>query len=144
MPHIFGMGVLNLEGNYPITYCGQEAGMEKKKKMGLFYFIRCRCQLPDSKIYTISLVQNTITKNLGICVPYANAFGLDVRICAKEAGEGSPHFFLNEKQTEVLIPLRLPFDHISDLPNGKLIRQNGTAVLVITTAPEKQGSDQIP
>ena len=144
MPHIFGMGVLNLVGTYPISYHDKTVGTAIITKKGLYYSVSCRCQLPDKDKYTIVIKWDSTLKNLGICIPYSKSFGMDSMISSKEAGQGSPVFHLRSERQEQLIPLTLPFAHIGKITSGVLHISNDQKYLKINGVQAEQDNDPIP
>ena len=82
---------------YDITYDGAPVGTARMEKQGLYYLFSCRCRLPDDGLYRIHVRCGETREDLGICVPFADAFGMDKKIAAKRLGVGTPVFELLPK-----------------------------------------------
>lgn len=114
---------------YDVMLFDRKIGRAEVKREGLYYHFRCRCQLPRSDIYTIAVSCNEITRNLGVCVPMEECFGLDTKVPAKHIGEGCLLFRAVSKDDKAQTPFYLikpdePFGHLTELKNAVFCIEN--------------------
>lgn len=139
-----GMGVLILDGDYPIRHGGQTVGNAKVTTEGMFLRIKCRCVVPKDRKYSVVMCRDDGKTDLGICVPYGAEIGLMTRIPKKSAGQGSIQFLLLPRAREYFYPLTVPFPQIALLRKGKFCIRCEKAGILVTEAPAKPGSGQNP
>lgn len=120
-----GMGVLVLEGTYPVYYHEQIVGTANLTKEGMHWCIYCHCQYPLNGRLAIKIQKESECVDLGLCVPYENGFGLQKRVSVKILGQGSLRFLLEKQEKRKFIPISVPFAHIAKIPKGNLRTENG-------------------
>ena len=123
-------------GNYEIKQGNRVTGHVRVEKEGLYYRIRCRCQLTGEVMHRLSVRCGGKTENLGVCVPMDGAFGVDRKIPCKRLGEGVPEFSLvpkHEKMAGKFIAVypEEPFSYIHRLEGAFLARQAEQLGIVI-------------
>lgn len=126
-----------MEGQYPVLLNGQPCGKVTVNRQGLYYRIRCRCQIPSQDICRLQAVSGTRRENLGVLVPAEDGFGLDTRIPVKRLGEGEPAFSLSTGQETTdsrFVPIldEEPFAYIARLKESFLEFENGQMGIRIT------------
>lgn len=111
-------------------YCGEtEIGKAQVVRRGLYYEIRCTCNLPDAGIHRLTVSCGDRQADLGILVPVGNCFGLHTQIPIRTIGEGPLRFELAGKSREVrtFIPINPeePFPELGKLKNAVLEIRDG-------------------
>lgn len=116
---------------------GEEAvGTAWVKKAGLYYHIRCSCRLTGQVRYKILATGGSGEADLGLCVPYADGYGLEVRLPIKRVGDGKLKFRAVPKHQQLqgqFIPIRAeePFRYIQGLKDAFLAKKNGQEGVLI-------------
>ena len=125
-----------MEGNYDIFYGGQAVGLAQVWREGLYYRFCCRCKLTGEIVYRLTVTVGDREENLGIPIPEAGEFCLNVSIAAKRFEEGSPTFRVLPKHEPVsgqFIPIcpEEPFAYLSRLKNAHLEVKNDQIGIVL-------------
>ena len=111
-------------------------GLVKLRREGLYWRIRCRCQLSGDMLCRVLVRCGKREESLGILVPEGSDFVLDTRIPVKKIGEGPLSFSAVPKHGPVegrFVPLspEEPFRYISKLKDAYLEKRNGKIGVVI-------------
>lgn len=114
---------------YDVMLQDSKVGRVEVTREGLYYRFWCKCQLPDSQIYTITVNGEKCQWNLGVCIPKADGAYLDTRVAAKHIGQTIGTFFAvpKEKNRQMMfIPVEpeKPFVYISALQEAKFGMQD--------------------
>lgn len=125
-----------MEGNYDVYLGDKPIGKAYVTREGLYYRIRCRCQLSGEVICKLTVTCDKHQENLGVLVPMEGDFGLETRIAAKRLGEGEPRFRVMPRHEELrgkFIPLapEEPFRYITRLKDAYLEQRNGQVGIVL-------------
>ena len=125
-----------MEMQYEIMLGDKAVGKAEVYREGLYYRIRCRCELSGETVCRVAVRCGDRTESLGILVPEGRKFGLQTRIPVKKIGEGPLSFAAVPKHGPVegrFVPLspEEPFRYISKLKDAYLERRNGTIGVVI-------------
>jgi len=132
---------------YAVCFGTERVGSASVSKEGLYYRIRCQCQLSGDVPCRIT-VSGERDADLGLCVPLGDHFGVETRIPIKRVGEGNLSFQVTPKHretTEQFIPIspEEPFQYLARLKDAYLIRRNGQAGIAITDrSPDQPDSGQ--
>lgn len=115
-------------GEYKIRQSGKTIGWVLVEKQGLYYHIRCRCELTGEVMHKLVVRCGTAEENLGVCVPVDGMFGVDKMIPCKRLGEGTPEFILLPKHENltgkfVAVYPEEPFAYLSRLKGAYLAHQ---------------------
>lgn len=126
-------------------YAGtQVVGRAEVIKEGLYYRFSCKCTLPDEGVYRITVSDGNNTKDLGICVPTGEWFGLVTRVPVKYLSGDKLEFALVPKDSQVTaIPVvtNEPFEDLDKLESAYLQEKDGKAEIIIDPTLSPQGSD---
>ena len=95
-----------------------EASIERQ---GLYFQIRCFCRSPER----IILKWAGGERDLGLCVPMDEGYGIQTRIPAKYLGNDNLQFLTLTKENIFPIGEDVPFMQLSYLREGTLIYQQG-------------------
>ena len=130
-------GGILLFRKYEVCLNSQIVGSADVEKRGLYYHIICKCNLPNSGVYRVSVQSETMETDLGICVPMGNFFGLETNVPVKKMGEGKLVFQIASQRqdtAEPMIPIdpQKPFIHIDKLQKARLIQRDGTLGIIFT------------
>ena len=132
---------------YPIYYHNEEIGSATIHKKGMFYTVRCICDLPRGNVFKIQVRSDDIVTDLGICVPMETGIGMHVRLPAHLCADKMLSFTVIDQEEEVLYPIAedTPFIHMIDLDNARFCRRNGKPYITFTDqSPDQPDSDPIP
>ena len=88
-------------GNYEIRQGDKVIGRVQVEKQGLYYQIRCRCDLSGEVMHRLVVRCGGKEENVGVCVPMEGRFGVDKKIPCKHLGEGTPEFMLLPKHEPI-------------------------------------------
>lgn len=131
-------------------YLGSECvGTAYVTQEGLFYRIRCQCQLTGTVPCRIT-VSGEAEVDLGICVPMREGIGIETSIPMKRVGKGPLQFCIAPKKrvkTEMFVALspEEPFGYIQRLKNAYMSRVNGqVGISFIDQSPIQQDSGLNP
>ncbi len=125
-----------MEASYPVSMGNKPVGKVLLRKQGLYYSIRCRCQLSGGVVCRLAVRCDGRQEKLGILVPMEEGFGLDTKLPAKRLGQGSLEFLLlprHETVNGTFVPIypEEPFAYISRLKDGFLARKDGQLGMLI-------------
>ena len=129
---------------YDIYMGTQVVGQAEVIKEGLYYRFSCKCTPPDEGIYRITVSDGNNTKDLGICVPTGEWFGLVTRVPVKYLSGDKLEFALVPKDSQVTaIPVvtNEPFADLDKLESAYLQEKDGKAEIIIDPTLSPQGSD---
>ena len=115
---------------------GRTVGRVQTEQQGLYYKIGCRCQLPDGQLYCLKATCGKQVKELGVCVPMGDCFGIDTAVPVKQIGEGEIQFEIackHQHPTEEIFPVYedVVFDYLHELPKARLRIQKGIVGITI-------------
>ncbi len=121
---------------YDIYMGDRPVGQAAVERQGLYYHIRCRCQLTGEILCKVVVSRGDRQESLGLLVPMAEEFGLETRLAVKKLGEGDLRFRVLPRHGELqgkFIPLspEEPFRYLSKLKNAFLENRNGRVGVVI-------------
>ena len=83
-----------MEENYEVYLENATVGRIQIEKRGLFYYIDCRCKVPQDKIYRVAAIGENCWDNLGIPIPEGTGFQLKRRIPIKSWNKNNNRFIL--------------------------------------------------
>ncbi len=111
-------------------------GAAEVRREGLYWRIRCRCQLSGDMLCRVLVRCGKREESLGILVPEGREFVLDTRIPVKKIGDGPLSFSAVPKHGPMegrFVPLspEEPFRYISRLKYAYLEKRNGRVGVVI-------------
>lgn len=118
-----------MEKEYCVLSGDASIGTACVKRCGLYYHIRCRCDLTGSAKYKVVLSCGDKQESLGLCVPVDGRFGLETHVPIKRIGEGEFTFRAVPKHAELQdrfepVSEHEPFHYIARLGNAYLARRN--------------------
>lgn len=130
------MGVCSLVKKCDIFFRENGVGTAEIEKKGLYYRFRCRCNLPEGKMYRLWADCDKGKVNLGICVPQEGEFILCTQIPITHIGEGSINMFVLEKDDaseDRTFPVseENPFGCLEKLDNAYLHTSNEEVQILI-------------
>ena len=129
---------------YDIYADTQVVGRAEAIKEGLYYRFSCKCTLPNEGVYRITVSDGNNTKDLGICVPTGEWFGLVTRVPIKYLPGDKLEFTLVQKDRQVTaIPIvtNEPFADLDKLDSAYLQQTDGKTEIIIDPIPSPQDSD---
>lgn len=77
-----------------ITYGSKKVGNAMWDREGLYYLIRCRCDMPQAGLYRIKAESDAGIVDLGTCIPSDHMLCLDTKVAIKKLGTGPVRFSL--------------------------------------------------
>jgi hypothetical protein len=131
---------------FPIYYTGNRVGNAVLEKQGMFYKIRCHCNVQMDKPAKIRMTAEGITLDLGICLKCQNGIGLSTRINTKILEGKSPSFSLHtDEEVEITlysISENAPFAYLEYISQGKFIRKEENAYILLPHASMSKPTGQ--
>ena len=123
-------------GTYDIRRGGQVVGTATVEKQGLYYRIRCRCDISGEGMRRIVVTCGDAREDLGICVPTDGKFGLEKKLPCKRFTSGTPDFLLLPKYPDAkgkFVPVYPdePFAYMARLKDAYLQIRDGQPGIVI-------------
>ena len=123
-----------MEGTYEVNKNGQVVGRATVTREGMYYQIRCRCDLNEEGMFRLVIDFEDDRIDLGILVPDGKGFGLQTRINTKTLGQGSPAFSILPRResiqhTVIKLCPEEPFRYLSRLEDAFLAKRNGEIFL---------------
>ena len=119
---------------YPVYYHENSVGNAEVEKCGMYYLLRCHCNLAGDKPYRIVVGCKDKEVDLGICIPDDTGFYLQKQIPIKNIGE-EPILFnvVRRDHEEAWYPITQgqPFMQLSILQNATYSIQNGKPGLLV-------------
>lgn len=111
-------------------------GTADVRREGLYYRIRCRCNLSGEVLCRVLVRCGKREESLGILVPQEGEFCLETRIPVKKVGEGPLSFCAAPRHRTLqgqFIPLcpEEPFRYIARLKDAYLEKRNGQTGVVV-------------
>ena len=121
---------------YEIMLGDKSVGQAFVTREGLYYRIRCRCELSGETVCRVQVRCGNRCEDLGILVPQDGEFGLETRVPVKKIGEGSLAFSVvpRHRAPEAgFIPLspEEPFRYITRLKDAYLAKREGKTGILI-------------
>ena len=121
---------------YQIMLGDKAIGTAQVIREGLYYRIRCQCELSGETIFRVVVRCAQQEENLGILAPNGSRFGLETRLAAKKLGKPPFRFSVVPKERSVkgcFVPLSAeePFRYIARLKDAYLENRNGRIGIVI-------------
>ena len=132
---------------YSISWNDKSVGRAEVQSEGLYYRFICACELPDDRIYRITVSDSQTVKDLGICVPDGKKFGLNTRIPKKYLKGETLIFSLtssNKKNNVLPVADGAPFPQLEDLENARLQFTDGQAQILIDPVQDPQDNGLNP
>lgn len=118
---------------YPIYYCDQVVGNAHLEKQGLFYVIRCKCELPQNRLYKVFVALQENTIDLGICTRSDKGIGLVTRISANTLKSTELRFTVEVEQPNVrkmyAVSDNSEFPNLEIIYKAKFLRREGKAYI---------------
>lgn len=110
---------------YDVFLNGAVVGRAEVTTEGLYYRFRCRCTLPDQRMYRLVVTTSGRQIDLGICVPYGSISTVDKLMAKKHFKDRNMQFSISIKDTpedtkSVSVDPNRPFMYIRQLPNARL------------------------
>ena len=135
-----------MQQEYPVISGNETIGKVQVLRRGLYYQIRCRCDISGAVKYKLTVGCGENTLDLGLCIPYSDGFGIDTSVSVKQLGEGELNFRLVPKHHKLdgrFVPVSAeePFAYIRQLQQAHLARQNGLIGILFS---EDQSSRESP
>lgn len=146
LPHILWQGALNMN-QYPIIFDDREVGRAEMEKQGMFFVVRCFCNLKCSRSSRIYIDDGTKKMDLGLCIPIKNGIGLTTRIQVNHIDIDHISFFLTEEHVDekmFLLKEGIDFEKMDALDACRFKRIGKNAYIIIDQQAVPQDSDQIP
>lgn len=121
---------------FSILFGDNVVGKAQVSREGLYYLIRCRCELSGETVFRVQVRCKDQLVDLGILVPEDGGFALKTRIPVKRVGEGSLSFFAAPRHRTpetAFIPLypEEPFRYLSRLRDAYLTKRSGQIGIII-------------
>lgn len=125
---------------YDIYLADERIGQANVAQQGLFYKIRCRCNLSGEVRFHVRVTGSAGEEDLGLLVPEGKDFCLSGSVAVKKLGEGL-RFCVMPRRPEhegVFVPLRAdePFAYIMRLRECVLANKNGQVGVLFQTSKE--------
>lgn len=122
---------------YDVYLDQRVVGKAEVEEEGLYYRIRCQCELHGEEIYKLMISTGAEPVLIGVCAPQGRFFGLDRKIPIKRVGKEIRMFYvvLREEETcGIFVPLSAdrPFDAMENLCNARFRIRDGVPGLVIS------------
>ena len=119
-----------MQHEYFIFSGEEKIGNVLVQQQGLYYRIRCRCDLTGAVRYKLIASCGSNTADLGLCVPKDNRFGVDTAIPVKRLGQGELSFSLVPKHSRVegnfiAVSADEPFGYVRQLQQAHLAKRDG-------------------
>lgn len=131
--------------SYDIFMDGEAVGTASLEKEGLYWKIRCRCDLPGEVPHQITLKAGEEI-DLGLLVKEDDGFCLTKRIAMKRFGNAYPSFLAKPRITKPkesfhsIVPDK-PFAYIERIKDSNLEEKNGELGIILV---EEDLQSQIP
>lgn len=121
---------------YPVLSGDIQVGKAYVERHGLYYRIKCICNLDESDFTRIFVSDGNNKENLGTCIPNGEQFYLEKQIPVKRLGEDKLSFYIVEgkqRSSGRFIPVQeqFPFRHLSELSKACLEERNGSRGVLI-------------
>ena len=129
---------------YDIFADTQVVGQAEVIKEGLYYRFTCKCTLPDGEIYRIVVNDGNNARDLGICVPTGERFGLVCRVPVKYLPGSDLRFALMPKYsyaTVASVATNEPFAALDRLDSAHLQVTEGKVEIVTGPVQDLQDND---
>ena len=125
-----------MEHIFQIRMGDKSVGTADVQQEGLYYRIRCRCNISKAEPCRVLVRCGQQEESLGILVPMGEDFCLDTRIPMKKLGGGQLSFLVAPKRQMdegIFVPLspEEPFRYIARLKDAYLDRKNGKIGVII-------------
>ena len=125
-----------MDRKYEVFLGDKAVGTAQVLREGLYYRIRCRCNLSGDVLYRVLIRCDRVEESLGILVPKDGAFSVETRIPVKKIGEGKLSFSVVPRHKplgEMFVPLfpEEPFRYIEKLKTAYLEKRNGQVGIII-------------
>lgn len=143
-----------MQQEYFIFSGEEKIGIVLVQQQGLYYRIRCRCDLTGTVRYKLIAGCGNNSVDLGLCVPKDNQFGVDTAIPIKRLGQGEMRFRLAPKHSRaegnfLAVSADEPFGYIRQLQKAHLFHRDGNVGIALdgdqssSDAPTGQWSEPI-
>lgn len=131
--------------SYDVFWEGKAVGTASFEKEGLYWKIRCCCDIPDDVPYQVTLKAGEEI-DMGLLVREENGYCLTKRIAMKRIGDMQPSLMASPRRAKALEAFQPiisdePFSYIEKIKNTKLETKDETVGIMV--AQEDQ-SPQIP
>ena len=123
--------------HYDVMLGGGVVGDVGVAREGLYLRFSCKCKLPDSQIYRLTVRCDGKQTDLGICVPEGEWFALDRRVQSKHIGVGKLSFCVSPNklcsdECFVHIDSSMPFPYLSRLQHAHFSRQGDCCGILLS------------
>lgn len=130
---------------YEIHMGKEQVGQAWVRKEGLYYCIRCRCELESDIICRVVVSSGGHHESLGILVPEGKWYMLTKRIPIKRLGNGRLEFQViprchKRQNTFLCVYPDEPFRYIRQLQNAYLEQRSGNLGIVIQGMSDSQSN----
>ena len=121
-----------MEGIHDIWLGDKAVGKAEVSRQGLYYRIRCKCQLAEESLCRVRAGD----VSLGVLIPDGDGFGLETKLPVKRFENQSRKFTIQPNRPVLagkFIPIKPeePFAYIERLKDAYLARQDGQLGIVI-------------
>lgn len=125
-----------MDRKYEVFLGDKAVGTAQVLREGLYYRIRCHCNLSGDVLYRVLIRCDRAEENLGILVPKDGVFFVETRIPVKKIGEGEFSFSVvprHKSLGEMFVPLcpEEPFRYLEKLKTAYLEKRNGQVGVII-------------
>lgn len=132
-------------GEYPIYMNQNVVGKAQVEQEGLYYRVRCTCDVSANSTYRICADSEAGIFNVGICTPKGNQLIADKRVAIKyiSADDLSFHAISDDKIKRIIC--EQPFSELSKLQAGRMIEIGAEVGILFTDQfPGPPDNDPIP
>lgn len=118
---------------FPIFCAEKTVGYASLEKQGMFYKLRCYCDLPQDQQSNIIMTVNKISVDLGICARVEKGIGMVTRIPCSILTDAEPVFTVKQEQTDnqtiYAVSEDSAFPALEGLAEASFIRKEGKAYI---------------
>ena len=112
---------------YDVFYNDQKVGNVEILTEGLYYRIRCQCDVFTDAVCKLAVASKKGSKEIGVLVPNGRYMGLIKKVAIKSIGKEIDRFLVYQKAADrkrIVVPVELskPFSYISQLADAKLLK----------------------
>jgi hypothetical protein len=132
-------GVLVLNQEFALYWNHKNVGFVRLSKKGMFYSLNCRFRPDKVEKYHLVMQCDGTEWDLGICVPFGRALGMERHFPIHRIGEGEMRFVVQSaEEVEGFAPIYddQPFLSLGDLLNGRFAVINGVKGIVFARESE--------
>lgn len=120
---------------FPVIYGTEKCGEATVNKVGLYYHIVCKCDIPTKKPCKIVMQAGTKVFSLGTCIKEKDRYIIDTRIPCKHIESMDLQFKVQGNSRDVnegflIIKEDAPFPHLHNLSNARMQRRLGQVGII--------------